>query len=274
MLHLTVECAVRIPSMIYLSKILPIFVLPVGVTLLLAVGGLVLRRRALIWASVIILWLSSTPLLSAFLIRSVEGRAQRATAADVSSADAIVVLSSGRVVAPGPVVVSEWGDPDRFFGGVELFKAGKAPLLVFTGGSSPWEPGAEPEGKILSRFAAEFGVPFDRILVTDPVANTAEEAQAVATLFQKRQTAPVRILLVTSAFHISRARRLFERASLSVIPFPVDFQVSAVARTSAMDFLPGAGALAQTQMAIREIYGRLFYRLVSLSPFDRKNFSN
>jgi len=27
----------------------------------------------------------------------------------------------------------EWGDPDRFFGGIALFKAGKVQKLVFTG---------------------------------------------------------------------------------------------------------------------------------------------
>ena len=33
----------------------------------------------------------------------------------------------------------EWGDPDRFFGGLALFKAGKAQKLVFTGGKMPWD---------------------------------------------------------------------------------------------------------------------------------------
>jgi hypothetical protein len=33
----------------------------------------------------------------------------------------------------------EWGDPDRFFGGIALFKAGKAQKLVFTGGKMPFK---------------------------------------------------------------------------------------------------------------------------------------
>lgn len=46
--------------MIYLHKILPIFLLPVSVTLLLVLAGLLFRRRALIWTAVVILWLSSS----------------------------------------------------------------------------------------------------------------------------------------------------------------------------------------------------------------------
>jgi uncharacterized SAM-binding protein YcdF (DUF218 family) len=87
--------------MIYLHKILPIFLLPVSVTLLLALAGLLFRRRALIWTAVVILWLSSTSLVSAFLVRATEGWAERTPVTDASEADAIVVLSEGRVVAPG-----------------------------------------------------------------------------------------------------------------------------------------------------------------------------
>ena len=123
--------------MIYLYKILPVFVLPVSITLLLVLAGLRFRRRSFIWSGVAVLWLSSTPFVSGLAVRAAEGWAERGLAADASEADAIVVLSEGRVVAPGKAAVSEWKDADRFFGGMELFKAGKAPLLVFTGGAAP-----------------------------------------------------------------------------------------------------------------------------------------
>ncbi len=61
---------------------------------------------------------------------------------------------------------------------------------------------------------------------------------------------------------MARARRLFERAGMLVIPFPVDFKVSVGRTTSVLDFLPTAWALAQTEMAMREEYGRLFYFVV------------
>jgi uncharacterized SAM-binding protein YcdF (DUF218 family) len=252
----------------YLHKILPLFMLPVGITLILVLAGLRLRRRALIWSGVAVLWLSSTPLVSGLAVRAAEGWAERGLATDAPQADAIVVLSEGRVVAPGKAAVSEWNDADRFFGGVELFKAGKSPLLVFTGGAAPWEPNAAPEGDVLAEYAKAMGVPDGQILKTPRVTNTAEEAVAVATLLRGRLSGPTwrggppRVLLVTSAFHMPRARRLFERAGMSVIPFPVDFKVSAGGTTSVLDFLPTAGALAQTEMALREGYGRLFYFVV------------
>ena len=93
--------------MIYLHKILPLFVLPVGITLLLVLAGLRLHRRWLIWSGVAVLWLSSTPFISALAVRATEGWAERGLATDAPKADAIVVLSEGRVVAPGKAAVSE-----------------------------------------------------------------------------------------------------------------------------------------------------------------------
>ena len=248
--------------MIYLHKILPLFVLPVGITLLLVLAGLRLRRRWFIWSGVAILWLSSTPLVSRLAVRTAEAWAERGLASDAPEADAIVVLSEGRVIAPGKAAVSEWSDADRFFGGVELFKAGKSTLLVFTGGAAPWEPNAALEGDVLAGYATAMGVPDGQIVKTPRVTNTAEEAVAVATLLRGRLAGAPRILLVTSAFHMPRARMLFERTGMSVIPFPVDFKVPAGQGLSVLDFLPTAAALKQTEMAMQEWYGRLYYLVV------------
>jgi uncharacterized SAM-binding protein YcdF (DUF218 family) len=264
--------------MIYLHKVLPLFVLPVGITLALVIAGLRFRRRSLVFGGVALLWLSSTPLVSALAARAAEGWAERGLGADAPGADAIVVLSGERTVAPGKAAVSQWDDADRFFGGLELFSAGKSPLLVFTRGVSPLEPEAAPEGDVLAAYAVSMGVPAAQIAETTPVTNTAEEAQAVAALLRGRLSgpappgspplsspprhAPPRVLLVTSAFHMPRARRLFERAGMFVIPFPVDFQVPAGRTLSVLDFLPTGNALQQTELAMREGYGRLFYLLV------------
>jgi uncharacterized SAM-binding protein YcdF (DUF218 family) len=250
--------------LIYLHKILPIFVLPFGITLILLLAGLVSRRRPLVWIGFVVLWFSSTPLVSARLMRATEGPTERINATDAPAADAIVVLSEGRTVAPGRAAISEWGDADRFFGGVELFLAGKAPLLVFTGGWTPWTDSAPLEGDILARYATAMGVGPDHILTTGLVTTTAEEAVAVAARLRERGTGAKRVLLVTSAYHMPRAQRLFERAGLTVLAFPVDFQVGAGRGVSALDFLPSAGALGQTQTALRELYGRLFYRALAL----------
>lgn len=249
--------------MIYLSKILPLFVLPLGVSLMLLCWGLIRRTRWPIVAAFVLLWTMGTPGVSGRLFRYVEGGAVRLTAAEAPVAQAIVVLSEGRVVAPGPARISEWTDGDRFFGGIELWQAGRAPLIVFTGNWLPWDPQAPLEGDVLAGYARAMGIPTENILTTGRISNTADEAQAVAALLRTRLPEHPRVLLVTSAFHMNRAARLFTAAGLTVERFPVDFAGGA-GGSSVLDWLPTAGALSQSQTALREIYGMWYYRLLGL----------
>ena len=250
---------------ILLHKLIPVFFLPVGFTVVMILWGLLSKRRFLIMLASFVLLLSSTSLFSNFMMRSAEGWMERTLAIDALRADAIVVLSGGRVTAPGVSNVSEWSDADRFFGGLELFQAGKAPLLVFTGGRSPWELNAKTEGDILINYAEALGIPLANMQSTSAVVNTAEEAKVVSELLfnyaskTNKSDQKLKILLVTSAFHMQRAKKLFELENLQVIPFPVDFKVSASRKFSILELLPSAVSLSMTELALRELYGRGFY---------------
>lgn len=248
--------------MIYLHKILPFFVMPLGLCLILVVGGIVFRRRRFCVLGLALLLISSMPVTSDFLMRTVEGWKVGLPAEDMPHADAIVVLSSGMVMpVPGDPPVIEWNDPDRFYGGIELYRAEKAPVIIFTGGWVPWAPEQEPEGRVLSRYAVNMGVPRENILITEKVSNTAAEAAVVADMIKKHkgEADKPRILLVTSAYHMRRSVMLFERAGLEVIPYYVDFQVAVGKKWSVLDFIPQGGSLKQTEMALREVYGYLYY---------------
>ncbi|MBN1183758.1 MAG: YdcF family protein [Bacteroidales bacterium] len=244
-----------------MHKILPFILLPLGLTFTLIIAGVVFRRRLFCFIGLAILLFSTMPVTSDLVMRSVEGWKTRLPVKTMPEADAIVVLSSSRTLAPGNPPVSEWDDPDRFFGGIELFKAGKAPLIIFTGGWVPWRPDMEPEGLVLIRNASASGIPEDCLITTGKVSNTAEEAEAVLEILRTRSgdKSQPRILLVTSAYHMRRSVMLFGRAGFDVNPFPVDFQVSAGERLSVFDFIPTGSSLRQTEIALREVYGYLFY---------------
>jgi uncharacterized SAM-binding protein YcdF (DUF218 family) len=104
----------------------------------------------------------------------------------------------------------------------------------------------------MQQHALDMGVRPESLRVTDPVVNTAAEAVAVARMLP----ASARVLLVTSAYHMARAKKEFEQAGLGVVAYPVDFQVSEGKKLSAMDFLPQAEALRNTERGIKEILGR------------------
>ena len=242
--------------MIYLHKILPVFVLPIMLVIIVILIGLIKNKKKLIYIAIGVLYIISTPIFSNNFFKLVEGSEYRKPISTIDSADAIVVLSGIlEINEVGDSTYVEWGDPDRFFGGVALFKAGKAQKLIFTGGKMPWDKAKKTEGEVLKDYAISNGIPSEKIFVTKDVENTAEEAVAVKRLIGKSK----RIILVTSAYHMYRAKKLFKEVGFNVIPYKVDFKVSQNKELIIIDFLPDAGSLEQTVTGSREIIGRIFY---------------
>lgn len=209
--------------MIYLHKILPTFLLPIMLVIILILIGLIKNKKKLIYIAIGLLYIMSTPVFSNSFFKLVEGAEYKKPINEIDSAGAIVVLSGMLGINEvGDSTYIEWGDPDRFFGGVALLKAGKAQKLIFTGGKMPWDKVKRTEGDVLKEFAISNGIPSEKIFVTKDVENTADEALAVNELLSPNK----RIILVTSAYHMYRAKRLFEKQGFIVIPYKVDYKIA------------------------------------------------
>jgi len=246
--------------MIYLHKILPTFVLPIMLVIIVILIGLIKNKKKLIYIAIGVLYIISTPIFSNTFFKVVEGSEYRNPISAIDSADAIVVLSGMLGINEvGDSTYVEWGDPDRFFGGIALFKAGKAQKLVFTGGKMPWDKAKKTEGEVLKEYAISNGIASEKIFVTKDVENTADEAVAVKEL----KSPSKRIILVTSAYHMYRAKRLFEKQGFEVIPNKVDYKATGENAINIMDFLPSAGSLELSETGIRELIGRIFYLINS-----------
>jgi uncharacterized SAM-binding protein YcdF (DUF218 family) len=240
---------------VILNKLLPLFLSPFFLLTALAVFAIWLRRRRLAILALASLWLFSLPVVADSLWRVIEQQALRPAVSAAPQAQAVVVLGGmTRDIRGEQGLETEWNEnADRFWAGLELFKVGKAPRLFLMAGRLPWEKSQRTEGQWLREKAIEFGVPAQKIWLSPEVQNTQQEAQAVA-----KELPGGSILLVTSAFHMPRARALFEAQGLKVSPFPVDFRV-VENDTTILDFLPSAGALETATGAIRELLGRAYY---------------
>lgn len=247
------------------NKVLPVFVLPLGVSLLLLAAALRWRRRILIGLPLAVLWLSSTPVLADRLIRTLEDRYPYRSDSQCPNADAVFVLGGGILGArDGPGTHPAWGpSSDRFERALDLYLSGHAHFLVLSAGeqSHARETG---EGDRLREIALQRGVPSDAIVVTRETVNTAAEADALEDLAARGHWQ--RVLLVTSAFHMPRAMQLFRQSSIEIIPVPADYQTSragsALPGVGVDQFFPQAEALFRSERTLREYMGILFYSIV------------
>ena len=242
---------------IYLHKIFPLIISPLFLIFFLLFCGAIFKSRKIIIACFASLFIFSLPIISNSLNLYLQKDYSPKHIATINQADAIVVLSGMvSIVKTGEKLKYEFGGAvDRILSGMDLFKQNKAPILILTKGKLPWQYGI-PEGEFLRDFAIKFGVPKENILLTENVKNTDEEAKSVKKVLNIENA---KVILVTSAFHMRRAQRIFEAADIKVIPFAVDFQNSK--KITFIDFIPSASALSGTSNFIREIMGRTYYYL-------------
>ena len=243
--------------MIYLHKILPLIFSPLMLVIGLTILGIIFNLRKLSLIGIIILIFSSLPIVSNKFIAYLEKDYQPIEISEIESADAIVVLSGMiKTIGDKENLRYEFSDSiDRFFTGLDLFNNNKSPILILTRGKIPWSFGIA-EGEYLKKLAIEYGIPEEKIILTEEVQNTDQEAKAIKKILANN----AKIILVTSAFHMPRAERVFKAAEIKVIPFPVDFYNSK-SKITIMDFMPSADSLSASSHFVREMIGRLYYIL-------------
>lgn len=244
------------------DKLIIALISPLGTTLLLGTVALILaltarrNKRQHRWAAGLgaaaLLWLYvwALPLPSFWLRGCVESDFPPLPMAEVPTAEAIVVLG-GAIGAPRNARyhpnLLEAGD--RMWHAARLYHAGKAPLLLLSGGVT--DAAFLPEAEAMQIFLKDLGVPASALLLEGRSLNTRQNAQFSAELLKARGIRQV--LLVTSALHMRRAVALFEGVGLRVIPAATDHEANGDLRWY---WLPGAEYLYGSGKAMKELVGR------------------
>lgn len=251
--------------MLFLTNVLRTLIFPLGFALLLALLALIFMRfrrfaRMVLAAAIVVLWAASMPAVAKFAALGWESAFPPAPTAERPQADAIVVL--GGVLAPPapPRITADYGDTvDRVFEAARLYKAGKAPVIVVTGGNLPWHPTPAPEAEYVAGLLTDLGVPRDALVLDGASTTTRENAVNTKAIFDARgwKTA----LLVTSGFHMRRAVATFAAIGIDATAVTADVDGTRPVYATVLDILPSVQALATTTLIVREAVGLAYYRL-------------
>jgi uncharacterized SAM-binding protein YcdF (DUF218 family) len=249
------------------TKVLTQLAMPLGfggVLILFGIAASLLRRRrlgtglslaGLLWIS---LW--ATPLFSNWVRRSLEGRYRPIALEALPNADAIVVLGGAVAGVAAPRLYPDLtASADRVWHAARLFHAGKAPLVVLSGGRLPWDEAQGPEADAMLRFLTDLGVPEDKVILEERSRNTYENARETERLLEAG--GGKKVLLVTSALHMRRAQATFQDVGIDLVAAAADYEVETERKLTLLDFLPDAGALEGSSRALKEYLGLWVYRL-------------
>ncbi len=257
-----------------LSKILPLFVYPLGLAcVLLGVSFLFKREsrwpRRLMLVALLLLLLGSNRLLAMAVVRSLEQ--QYLPPEEIPQVEVAVLLGGGTRAQLFPrqfTEISEAGD--RLIAAARLYHAGKAEAILVSGGWSVTNVQDGPTGgESMTAVLRMLGVPDEAVWPESASRNTYENGVFSREMLAARGVAGP-VLLVTSATHMPRSVRIFAKQGVEVIPAPTDYLVSDAEWDNAFhgglgvllfNMLPSAGALDMMELALKEYVGIAVYRL-------------
>ncbi len=248
---------------LFLSKLLPLFVYPLGLACLgLIVAMVCLWKQPRIAAVALAvsfgaLFLGGNYFMAQGLAASLEN--QNPAPEPLPKAVAIAVLGGATrsQVSPSPWIdLNEAGD--RILYGAKLWQAGCAPYLVLSGGRIDTRE-YPSEAADMAQIAQAMGVPTSAILLEPQSRTTYENAKFTAALLREKQISGP-LLLVTSAWHMPRALGIFRHFDLEVIPAPTDYrsnQQPVLGGISSIPFylIPDAEWLRLTTLMVKEYFG-------------------
>lgn len=256
--------------MYFLSKFLPLFVLPLGFVFVVSITGYLLYRYKFRWGKWLIvaagiwLYLCSNSMVANFLARQWETSPADYHHLKNEPVETVVVLGAVLEYWSGETRPREYQiiDPtDRLMEGLYLVRNGFANRMIFSGGKNPLNDDPA-ETLLLQQFLDDFPLVADSLVLMESKAqNTEDNARFVSQLLDEEQLSR-RIALVTSARHMPRARYIFEYEGCEVIPVPTDY----IGQKKTFDnlfinLIPNTSALHYSSQIMREWLGYVYYQI-------------
>ena len=250
--------------MFWIKKLIILLISPLGVLLLMMAAGFLLRwrqiggpwGRRLVVASALGLFLVTIGPTGQLLLAPLENsHPPLADVTEAAGATHVVVLGGGYTPREKGPVTSELAPAStiRLAEGIRLHRLlGDTTLVVC--GASVGQPGSTAEA--LYELATDLGIPESELMLADSARDTAEEAAAVKALVDPGDT----VIVVTSASHMSRAMRLFDRTGVDAIAAPTN-HLAAAAPFRPANLWPSARNVRRVERATYEYTGLIWISL-------------
>jgi len=212
----------------YLAKLVWTVLQPsslIGLFLILAAfpfRGRLIGRRLLLAALILYLGAGFGP-AGNWLLIPLESWVEKPSPSAIENASGIIVLGGAIETIAAPENGIQLNEAaERMTESLRLALLFPSLPVIFSGGKGELVYSERTESDWAREFFAGYGLPASRFQFEDRSRNTKENAAFTAALLKPQDTQ--KWLLVTSAFHMPRAKALFEAQGFKIIPWPVDYR--------------------------------------------------
>ncbi|TBO40333.1 YdcF family protein [Pedobacter kyonggii] len=242
-----------------LSKILLFLIKPIVWIFVLLIFAIASKnpkkRRRYLICILIIFFFFSNGFIVGKIINSYEADYPRADKFDIG----IVLGGFSGLNKRNNEIAFNWAG-DRLFQAIALYKKGQIKQILLSSGSANLINQQVKEADLAIQYLKLIGIPDSAILIENQSRNTIENARYSLALIAKSNP-KAKILVITSAWHIPRAKLIFDKQTKHKIDYyPTNFSGNAEFQFS--DFIiPNASALGVWEMLFKEWIGLIVDRL-------------
>ena len=147
---------------------------------------------------------------------------------------------------------------DRFIQAAWLYKKGFIKKIIVTGGQNGFNNEDDfVEAEFVASNLIDLGIPSPDIFVERNSRNTIENAEYSYNILDSLGLKKNKVVLITSAFHMPRAKETFEKAGFNIRPYPCAFSIlPSSIRFSVDSIIPSAWAFDAWGGFLKEMVGR------------------
>ena len=242
----------------------------VMVWVLLALLFLLLRKISLakrfLWIAILNLGLVAYLPTSEFLLRALENAAPRTALSQIGNGDLGGIIILGGAIEGGEIAldrgeVSIYSSAERVTKAFELIRKYPDLPLIFSGYSGRVSPKGISEADAFKQLIQEQGLDGAHVHYENQSRNTYENVLYLKPMMQefggKTEAGLFKPwLVITSASHMYRSLKIFQKQDIDVLALPVDYQTATRLQWTSFDLVGGA---QNWNKALHELIGLLAY---------------
>jgi len=249
-----------------LSKILTFFITPFFWILILLFASWLLpkKRKLLLSISLLLLLVFTNP----WLYRRAMFFYQEKPLLDSSAS-----LPTTAIVLTGMAGFDSTGKgyfgaaADRFIQSAQLLHSGRIKRLIISGGSGNLWRKERKEALFIREQLLKIGIPDSALLVETESRNTYENALFTGKLIDNLHIKGP-FLLITSALHMPRSKKVFLAVGIPFLAYPCDYRVYPQSNDFNNTLLPHIDYLKDWEYLIKEWVGTIAYVLTGKASFS------
>jgi len=244
------------------SKILDFLFAPIVWVLVLLLLGLFIRnlkrRRGFVIAAFVVFFCFTNDFIADEFMRMWEVPAIKDDT--LKKYDVAIVLGGMLGYDPSLKRIQFDHGADRIFQAIRLYHEGKIRKILLDGGSGSIIEYNIREATVLRKYLLDIGMP-DSVISTEPRSRNTRENAAFARPILDGISPNGAYLLITSASHMRRALKCFQKEGINVTPYSADRYSGPRKFTFDHVFIPDKQAMYEWDILMHEWIGYLTYKI-------------